>query len=45
MNLKTYHSLEINLLWIEEEDIVTASAGIVDSNKDDDITQGDIFGQ
>lgn len=44
MNLKTYHSLEINLLWIEEEDIVTASAGALDSNKDDDNIQDDIFG-
>lgn len=44
MKQKIYHSLQMDLLYVEEEDIITASAGALDSNKDDDVIHGDIFG-
>lgn len=44
MKRKFYDSLEIRLYMLEDEDIVTASAGEYDSAKDDDVLGDDIFG-
>lgn len=45
MRRKNYTFVEIDLLFLEQEDIITASAGGFDSEKDNDATSGgdDIF--
>ncbi len=40
---KIYIEMDIQLLYLEEQDIVTFSAGEFDSEKDNDLVGSDIF--
>lgn len=40
---KAYDYVKIDLLYLDEQDLITASAGNFDSEKDNDLTSGDIF--
>jgi hypothetical protein len=43
MKTKKYTSVEVELIYLYTSDIVTASAGEFDDQKDNDVSGGDIF--
>ena len=40
---KMYTTMDIRLSYLEEEDVITYSAGELDSEKENDLTSDDIF--
>ena len=40
---KMYTTMDIRLSYLEEEDVITFSAGELDSDKGNDLTSDDIF--